>query len=170
MKDKLNQNNLMSLEILKETMRAWVTGVAIVTGHHNGFVHGMTANSFNSIALAPPTVMVALQKHTRTQNLVKEEGFFGVTILETSQITLARRFAGQIEPDKPRFDGVETFTMVSGAPLVTGGIGFLDCKVVHAFDVGATTVFIGEVLEAQKSDHSQDPLLYFNREWRKLAG
>ena len=150
-------------------MRAWITGVAIVTGHHNGFIHGMTANSFTSIALTPPTIMVALQKRTRTQNLIKQEGFFAVTILETSQVMLARRFAGQIETEKSRFDGVDIFSMVSGAPLITGGLAFLDCRVVHSFDVGASTIFVGEVLEAQRSADLHDPLLYFNREWRKLA-
>jgi len=156
-------------EELKQAMRAWITGVAIVTGYHNGIVHGMTANSFNSISLSPPTVLVALRHHTRTQQLVKEGGVFGVTILNTEQIKLAKLFAGQIDTGKPRFEGVDTFTMVTNAPLIRQGMAFFDCKVVNSFDVGGTTVFFGEVLAAQNNGKVHDPLLYINREWRRLA-
>jgi flavin reductase (DIM6/NTAB) family NADH-FMN oxidoreductase RutF len=156
-------------EELKQAMRAWITGVAIVTGYHNGIVHGMTANSFNSISLAPPTVLVALRHHTRTQQLVKEGGVFGVTILNTEQIELAKLFAGQIDTDKPRFEGVDTFTMKTNAPLIREGMAFFDCKVVNSFDVGGTTVFLGEVLAALNNGKGHDPLLYLNQEWRRLA-
>ncbi len=162
-------NHKINAELLKETMRSWITGVAIVTGHHQGQVHGMTANSFNSIALTPPTVLVALNQHTRTQHLVKEGGAFAVTILDTTQVALAKRFAGQIETEQARFEGVETFSMVTGAPLIKGGLAFLDCKVVNSFDVGGTTVFLGEVLDFKKDADGRDPLLYFNRNWRKLV-
>lgn len=154
---------------LKEVMRSWITGVAIVTGCHEGDAHGMTANSFNSIALSPPTVLVALQKDTRTFKLVEAGGNFGVTILDVNQKELARRFAGQINSGQPRFEGVETFTMVTGVPLITDGLAYLDCKVVRTMDVGATMVFFGEVLAAHTNDQKTTPLLYFNRRWRKLA-
>jgi flavin reductase (DIM6/NTAB) family NADH-FMN oxidoreductase RutF len=161
--------NMNRQDKLRNAMRAWITGVAIVTGHHDGTVHGMTANSFNSIALSPPTVLVALRQHTRTQHLVKQGGVFAVSILDTHQVALAKRFAGQIDSNLPRFEGVDTFSMSTGAPLIKDAIAFLDCKVVNAFDVGGTTVYIGEVLEARKSKAEHYPLLYFNREWRKLA-
>jgi flavin reductase (DIM6/NTAB) family NADH-FMN oxidoreductase RutF len=129
----------------------------------------MTANSFNSIALSPPTVLVTLQKHTRTNQLVKASGVFGVSILNTEQEALAKRFAGQIDIDLPRFQGVETFNLVTNSPLIKQGMAFLDCKVVNSFDVGDTTVFLGEVLAAKKNDNGHQPLLYLNREWRRLA-
>lgn len=161
--------NQINPEQLKEAMRAWITGVAIVTGYHQGDIHGMTANSFNSISLSPPTVLVALRKHTRTNQLVKAGGVFGVSILNTEQEALAKRFAGQIDIDKPRFQGVETFNLVTNAPLIEQGMAFLDCKVVNSFDVGETTVFLGEVLAAKKNGSGHQPLLYLNREWRRLA-
>jgi flavin reductase (DIM6/NTAB) family NADH-FMN oxidoreductase RutF len=156
-------------EALKDAMRTWLTGVAIVTGKFENAVHGMTANSFNSIALDPPTVLVALRRHTRTQHLVKEGGVFAISILDTHQVRLAKRFAGQVDNDQPRFDGVETFELFTGAPMIEGAIAFLDCKVIESFNVGDTTVFLGEVLASQiDTEHDHEPLLYFNRQWRKL--
>jgi flavin reductase (DIM6/NTAB) family NADH-FMN oxidoreductase RutF len=156
-------------EELRKAMRTWVTGVAIVTGCYDGFCHGMTANSFNSIALSPPIVLVALNQGTRTQHLVLASGFFGVTILQTNQRELAQLFAGQLGEDKPRLESVETFTMVSGAPLIKNGLAWFDCQVVNTFDVGGTTVFLGEVLAISNRENEHSPLLYFNRRWRKLG-
>jgi flavin reductase (DIM6/NTAB) family NADH-FMN oxidoreductase RutF len=156
-------------EQLKQVMRSWITGVAIVTGCQAGIFHGMTVNSFTSIALSPPTVMVALQQDTRTQQAVEAGRAFGVTILGIEHEILAKRFAGQMGEDQPRFAGLETFTMVTGVPLITGGLAFLDCQVVNAFDVGATTVFFGEVLAMKNEVDGRSPLLYFNRNWRRLA-
>ena len=151
-------------------MRTWITGVAIVTGSHAGQSHGMTANSFTSISLSPPTVLVALAQDTQTHNLVISGNAFGVTILDVSQKQLARRFAGQVEASLPRFEGLETFKMVTGVPLIKGGLAYLDCQVTQGYDVGGTTVFFGEVLATQKDSNGRSPLLYFNRHWRKLAG
>lgn len=161
--------NNTSLKEIKQVMRTWITGVAIVTGFHNGNVHGMTANSFNSIALDPPTVMVALRQNTRTQQLVMAGGVFAISILNHSQQRLAERFAGQIEQDKPRFLEVDTFSLQTGAPLIQSALAYMDCKVIHHFDVGDTTVFLGEVLQTQMSVNKHDPLLYLNQQWRRLA-
>ena len=154
---------------LKQAMRTWITGVAIVTGCHAGKTHGMTVNSFTSISLTPPTVLVALQQDTRTDQVINSAGAFAVTILDASQKNLARRFSGQLGDEQSRFHAVETFTFVSGAPLIKGGLAFFDCKVVNQFPVGLTTVYLGEVLAAQTQEDRNAPLLYFNRNWRKLA-
>jgi flavin reductase len=156
-------------EQLKQVMRSWITGVAIVTACQAGVCHGMTVNSFTSIALSPPTIMVALQQGTRTQQAVQTAHAFGVTILGINQETLARRFAGQLGEDQSRFANVDTFTLVSGAPFIKGGLAYLDCQVVNAFDIGASTVFFGEVLASQSDADGRAPLLYFNRDWRRLA-
>lgn len=168
-KQRSSMEKKINPEQLKEVMRAWITGVAIVTGFHQGSFHGMTANSFNSITLSPPTVLVALQQHTRTRQLVKEGGVFAVSILGSSQSALARRFAGQSGDDRPRFEGVETFTLTTGAPLIKNSLAYLDCKVIHTLDVGATTIFLGEVLHTDINPSRPAPLLYFNQQWRKLA-
>jgi len=165
---EIMKNNPNSNEI-KQVMRSWITGVAIVTGFHNDNIHGMTANSFNSIALDPPIVMVALRQNTRTQQLVRAGGVFAISILNHSQQRLAERFAGQIEQDQPRFLEVDTFTLQTGAPLIQSALAYMDCKVIHYFDVGDTTVFLGEVLQTQMNTIDHDPLLYLNQQWRRLA-
>ena len=98
---------------------------------------------------------------------MKMSGVFAVTILEKSQQTVSNKFAGLIPEENDRFAGIETHTLVTGAPLISGGIAFLDCKITQAVDVGHNTVFFGEVLDAGYQEDLK-PLLYSNRTYRSL--
>lgn len=155
-------------EQLRQAMRAWTTGVSVVTSTAGGRVHGMTVNSFTSVSLDPPRVTVTLAHPTRTYALVKASGVFAVTILRADQWELSDRFAGRVPEDGDRFAGVPTFALVSGAPLIENGLGFVDCRVVHEFEMINSTLFVGEVLAAQRSE-GDDPLAYFNRIYHRLV-
>ena len=148
-------------------MRMWSTGVTVVTVQHNNRRHGMTVSSFTSVSLDPPLVLVSLEQITKTHRLVQQAGYFGVTILEESQQQVSDRFAGRISEYRDRFDGLETFAMVSGAPMLAQGLAWLDCQVVVTYQAGNHTVFIGEVLAVKSRDTGQ-PLLYYNRDYRRL--
>src|SRR5512137_548100 len=90
---------------LRQAMRLWATGVAVVTSQHEGVVHGMTVSSFTSVSLIPPQVLVALNQSTRTHALVKESRFFGVTVLGADQQEISDRFAGRLPDDANRLSG-----------------------------------------------------------------
>jgi flavin reductase (DIM6/NTAB) family NADH-FMN oxidoreductase RutF len=154
-------------EELRQAMRQWATGVTIVSAHHNGRRHGMTVSSFTSLSLDPPLVLVSLEQVTKTHRLVQQAGYFGVTILDESQQEISDRFAGRITEFSDRFGELETFTMVSGSPLLAHGLAWIDCRVVVTYQAGDHTVFIGEVL-AVKSGQAGQPLIYYNRDYRRL--
>jgi flavin reductase (DIM6/NTAB) family NADH-FMN oxidoreductase RutF len=102
---------------LRQAMRLWATGVAVVTSKHDGEVLGMTVSSFTSVSLIPPQVLIALAQATRTHALVKNSRSFGVTVLRSDQQELSDRFAGRLPDNGDRFSGLEQFTLVSGVPL-----------------------------------------------------
>ena len=154
-------------DVLRQVMRRWSTGVTIVTAQHQGVRHGMTVSSFTSVSLQPPLVLVMLEQSTRTHALVSSSGFFGVNILSTEQKTTSECFAGQECEDEDRFAGLETHSLVSGAPLITGSLAYLDCRVVAKFFSGSNTLFIAEVLAAQAGEKAP-PLVYFDRKYRQL--
>ena len=157
----------LDADILRQVMRRWSTGVTIVTAQHQGIRHGMTVSSFTSVSLQPPIVLVALEQSTRTHALVSTTGFFGISILSTEQKAISECFAGQECDDEDRFAGLETHSLVSGAPLIAGGLAYLDCHVVARFVSGNNTLFIAEVLAAQAGEN-KSPLIYFDRKYRQL--
>lgn len=155
-------------EALRRAMRQWATGVAIVTATHNGVSHGMTVSSFTSVSLTPPQVLISLAQNTRTHALVRESRVFGVTLLAQGQEALSDRFAGRTPDDQDRLAGLNTFTLETGVPLLEGGLAHFDCRVIATFTSGTHTLFIGAVLAAQ-SQPQADPLLYYDRAYRRLA-
>jgi flavin reductase (DIM6/NTAB) family NADH-FMN oxidoreductase RutF len=153
---------------LRQAMRLWATGVAVVTSRHEGVVHGMTVSSFTSVSLIPPQVLVALAQSTHTHALVKNSRIFGVTVLRTDQREISELFAGRQPDNGDRFSGLEQFTLVSGVPLLKDGVAHFDCRVIATFTSGTHTIFIGSVLAA-RGELQGEPLLYFNRQYKKLS-
>lgn len=155
-------------EALRQVMRHWVTGVSIVTSRHLDVIHGMTVNSFTSVSLEPAVVSVTLANDTRTHHLVQQSGVLAITILSQAQANLSDRFAGRLGEETDRFEGVPIFTLRTGAPLISGGISFLDGEVLTAHPLPKSTLFLVKVLAAQ-STAAFDPLIYFNRDYHRLS-
>jgi flavin reductase (DIM6/NTAB) family NADH-FMN oxidoreductase RutF len=155
-------------EQLRQAMRAWTTGVAVVTALHNGQRYGMTVNSFTSVSLEPPLISVALRQLTHTHELVVKSNEFSVTILSSEQRELSDRFAGKLPYIADRFEGVQTETLSIGAPLIQGGIAYFNCRVFESISIGENTLFIAEVIAA-RGNGEDEPLVYHNRVYWKLT-
>ncbi|MGE5378548.1 MAG: flavin reductase family protein [Bacteroidota bacterium] len=156
-------------EQLRHAMRAWTTGVAVVTAQHDGHRYGMTVNSFTSISLDPPLISVALRQLTHTHDLVEKSGEFSITILASHQKELSDRFAGRHIEIPDRFEGVRTETLLIDAPLLRDGIASFNCRVMQAIPVGENTLFVAEVIAARGEGEGR-PLVYHNRVYWKLNG
>ena len=152
---------------LRSAMRAWTSGVTIVTAAHAGEWHGMTVSSFTSISLDPPLIVISLQTASRTHDVVARAGAFGVTILAASQQELSERFASRSSSMGERLGGLEMDTLVTGAPLIKGGLAFIDCRVTQSIPCGMNTLFIAEVVAVRGDDHDA-PLVYHDRTYHRL--
>ena len=164
----MKQPLILDPEQLRLSMRAWVSGVTVVTASHAGERHGMTVSSFTSVALEPPLIIISLQTASRTHQLVSQANAFAVTILAEDQRDLSDRFAGRLGDAEDRLAGVETETLVTGAPFLKGGLAYLDCRVMQSIPLGTNTLFLAEVVAARGNGTGQ-PLVYHDRQYYKLV-
>jgi flavin reductase (DIM6/NTAB) family NADH-FMN oxidoreductase RutF len=155
-------------ETLRGAMRAWTTGVAVITARHDDQNYGMTVNSFTSISLEPPLVSVALKKLTHTYEAVEKSGEFAITILSSDQKELSDRFAGKVAGVTDRFEGVPTEILVLSAPLIKGGMAYFNCRVLNSTPAGENVLIVAEVIAAKREGEG-DPLVYHNRVFWKLT-
>jgi flavin reductase (DIM6/NTAB) family NADH-FMN oxidoreductase RutF len=153
---------------LRQSMRAWTSGVTIVTASHAGEQHGMTVSSFTSVALEPPLIIISLQTASRTQEIVSQANAFAVTILAEDQQEISDRFAGRIADAEDRLADVETEVLVTGAPFIKGGLAYLDCNVMQSISMGTNTLFLAEVVAVRGNGEGR-PLVYHDRKYRKLV-
>ena len=166
--------------MLRAVMRHWPTGVAVLTSRHGGLTHGMTVNSFTSISLEPPLVLACIERIVRTHALVDQSGVFAISFLREGQAWISDRFAGRDTEHSDRFEGLATYTAVTGAPILADNLGHLDCVVTAGHEAGDHTIFVAEVVSAAvgsawagagSDGHmhgSVGPLLYFDRSYHRL--
>lgn len=165
-------------EMLRAFMRHWPTGVTILSTRDDGHRHGMTVNSFTSVSLEPPLVLVCIEQNVRSHAMILRSGVFAVSILRRGQEWISDRFAGRDTENTDRFEGLVLHTAVTGAPILAVNIGYLDCVVNARHPAGNHTIFVAEVVAANPGpldpsappEHDgASPLLYFNRDYHRLC-
>src|SRR6201993_2377384 len=135
-------------EDLRGLMRLWRHGVSILSVDAEGDRMGVTVSSLVSLSLEPPLVGVSIGKDASCYELLRRAGAFAVSLLGAEQEELARRFAAG-HPPIVHWDGVPT-REGTVAPLVEGGVGWIEARVVAEHDVGDHTFFVGDVLSVQR--------------------
>jgi flavin reductase (DIM6/NTAB) family NADH-FMN oxidoreductase RutF len=143
----------------------FATGVAITTVvDASGAPHGMTVNSFTSVSLTPPLVLVCIDHRAGIRNLLLKTEFFAINVLRENQQELSMHFA---RPGEDRFGAVEWFPGETGMPLIPGTLATIECAVFERIESGDHTIMIGEVVSAIR--HEGRPLLYFSSSYQNLA-
>ncbi|GGM05785.1 flavin reductase [Dactylosporangium sucinum] len=155
-------------DTFRSVLAQWPSGVSVVTTAVPDGWHGMTASSFSSVSLDPPLILVCLNRRIHTHRLIETSGVFAVSILAKDQTMIGRRFAGQEAGVTDRFAGSPWQTRVTGAPVLTDAVGWMDCRVVHAHEGGDHTIFVGHVVAAS-TERVVAPLLFHSRAWGQLA-
>ncbi|HEX2172103.1 MAG TPA: flavin reductase family protein [Dehalococcoidia bacterium] len=151
----------------RELRTAFPTGVTIVTSRLGESLHGVTVTSFCFASLDPPRVVIALERHSRSAEAIAASGVFAVHLPSWREMFLADRFAGREAPVDGQFSGVAYRPGVTGAPLLTGAIAWLECRVSTIWPSGDHTLFLTDVI-AGEGGFGGDPLIYFRRSYRRL--
>lgn len=149
----------------KAAMGSWPSGVTIITSRAGDRIHGMTVSDFSGASLEPPLALVCASKTSNTTAMIQEGRCFGVNVLRTGQNALSNKFASKKDEWK-RFEGVETFTGKTGAPLLAEALVNLDCRLVAVHDAGDHLLCVGEIEEAHVREG--EPLLYFRASYGRF--
>ncbi|MFI8293409.1 flavin reductase [Streptomyces sp. NPDC085614] len=152
----------------RQVLSRWPSGVGIVTTAGADGWHGMTASSFSSVSLAPPLVLVCLDRAIRSHRLLTRNGVFAVNVLGRDHLALGRRFAGMEPGVTDRFAAGDWLPGATGSPVLTDAAAWVDCRVLHRYPGGDHTIFLGEVVAAGVP-RLTSPLLFHSRSWGQLA-
>ncbi len=155
---------MSSKDDFRTAMSRFATGVTVVTSvDDQGEPHSMTANSFTSVCLDPPMVLVCVAHGTHTYGYVERRGKFGINILSEGQEDLGAYFAKR--PEDRTGDMIYGYTMTEeGVPLLDGSMVFFCCTVVGSHVYGDHTVYMGEVKEVRQNEDGE-PLMFYRSRW-----
>jgi 3-hydroxy-9,10-secoandrosta-1,3,5(10)-triene-9,17-dione monooxygenase reductase component len=128
--------------LFRSVLGRFATGVTVVTTRDaEGRDHGMTVSAFSSVSLDPPLVLCCIERRTAMHAVLERAQTFAVNILSASQEALSRRFS---EREHERFDGIGYERGQSGAALLEGVLGYLECRIVARHEAGDHTIVVGD--------------------------
>ncbi len=155
-------------KVLRRAFGTFATGVTVVTVGGDT-PHGMTANSFTTVSLDPPLVLICVGREAVMHAVLCEQGSFGVSVLAADQGPLASYFADRNRPlGQEQFAGVACQSgQLTGAPLLVGALAHFECVVRRTYEGGDHTIFLAEPVSLHRCADDQ-ALLFLNGRFRQV--
>jgi 3-hydroxy-9,10-secoandrosta-1,3,5(10)-triene-9,17-dione monooxygenase reductase component len=151
----------------RSVLARFATGVVVVTGGTPEGPAGLTCQSFSSLSLDPPLVLLSTARTSKTWPRIAATGRFGINVLAEDQQAVSTRFAVS---GGDKFAGQPWHEGAFGNPLLDDALAHLECDVHAVHDGGDHEIVIGRVraLEAPGLG-TRAPLIYFGSAYRSLA-
>lgn len=129
---------------LRRALGTFATGVAVVTTmDEDGAPRGFTANSFTSVSLDPPLILICVAKTAASRPVFESAESYAVNILCEDQKAISASFASR---GVDRFGAVAWGPRATGAPVLEGVVAWLDCRMHQVVDAGDHVILIGRVV------------------------
>lgn len=145
----------------RKSVSMFATGIVVLSCEDDdGQVHGMTVNSFTSVSLQPPTVLVSL-KPGRTNRLISRRSRYGASILDEAQQPVSAHFSGRPQEVSP-----EMLTR-DRVPTLRQCLAWFECEVVERVQVHDHTLFVAHVTACGSNDGN--PLMFFASRYHRPA-
>ena len=136
----------MDVREFRNCMGRFATGVTVVTCDTEEGKHGFTANSFTSVSLDPPLVLVSVDRKINAfKNM--EKNHFTINILKENQQDTAMHFAGRTLEELP-------FEWEKGehSHRLKESLAFVECEPWAEYDGGDHVLYVGKVTHFEYND------------------
>jgi flavin reductase (DIM6/NTAB) family NADH-FMN oxidoreductase RutF len=155
----------VSADRFRHACGRFATGVTIASVLDSaGTPHGLTVNSFSSVSLEPPLLLICVGHAVTMIEAFRAASYFGISVLSERQREISERFARK---GYDRFNGTPWHAGESGVPLLDGALAEIECAVHHRFTAGDHDILVGEMVAARV--HDGEPLIYYASRYRGLA-
>lgn len=149
----------IDLDLYRRAVGSFVTGITVVTATSSNGPVGFTCQSFTSLSLEPPMILISVAQSSRTFSAITTQGRFCVNILGSGSQRLAQDFAF-MEPGV-RFTNYKWTSSEHGNPVLDAALVWLDCTLVRSIEVEDHIVAVGRVIGLGHSSSHEEPLTYF---------
>jgi len=129
---------------VRALLSRYPTGVCVVTVDAGAQKLGLTVGTLVSLSLDPPLVGFGVSREAAMHELLREAGGCAISLLAAGQDWLAQHFALGVPPIA-MWHGIATEEGASGAPLLVGALGWLECSLREEVTAGTHTFFVCDV-------------------------
>ncbi len=167
MTEERTEQRFIATRAFRDAAGRFATGVTVVTVNDGGVYRAMTANSFTSVSLDPPLVLICVDLEASMHGPIHEAGVFAVNVLTAEQRPIAELFARRGELAEP-MGGVPFTIGGTGSPLLEGTLGWFECEVWREYEGGDHTIYVGRLLDMSLLQPDGEPLLFYGGRYRAL--
>src|SRR5262249_649872 len=130
----------------REAMSRLGAAVHVITTAGPGGKFGTTATAVCSVSDAPPTLLVCLNRSSRTNPVLVQNGVLCVNTLGAKGADIADVFAGRAGGQgSDRFATGDWMVLSTGSPVLATAVIAFDCRVVEVRSVASHNVLFGAV-------------------------
>jgi len=152
----------------RRALGTFATGVAVMTvaGRDGASDVGITVNSFTSVSLNPPLILVCLDRASRHAARFVTGEEFVVNVLNQEQGATSIHFA--MSATQETWTGLAVTRTAAGTPVIGDCLAHLTCRLVAVHEGGDHDILVARVeeLEWRRDGH---PLLYFRGCYGRLG-
>ena len=150
---------------LRKAFGSFATGVTVVTTRqNNGIPRGFTANSFTSVSLDPPLLLVCISKNAQSFSTFRDSKYFAVNILSENQRSTAGLFSSQ-SPEK--FKITKWKKGYKDLPILDSALSYFSCEKTNFQEAGDHAIIIGSIKDFGRRECK--PLGYFDGDYFSIG-
>lgn len=147
----------MDAAVFRDVLSRFASGITVVATLDGAEPVGFACQSFASLSLDPPLVMLAVGKTSTSWPRIERAGRFCVNILAEDQRATCVAL-GRSGADK--FADVPWRTSPHGTVVIDGALATVDCRLAAVQEAGDHYIVTGEVVDLAAQENGR-PLLYF---------
>jgi flavin reductase (DIM6/NTAB) family NADH-FMN oxidoreductase RutF len=147
-----------------EVMASFPSGVAIVTTvAPDGVPRGLTTTAVCSVSADPPTIVVCVDRGSRTLAALRASRRFVVNFVGEGRSELCMLFASKQED---KFARVSWQPTADGMPLLNEDVlAWAECTTVRELEIGDHVLLVAGVEDGGVQHELEPPLMYYRRSW-----
>jgi flavin reductase (DIM6/NTAB) family NADH-FMN oxidoreductase RutF len=148
--------NELDVETVNKVMWQIPNALCLVGSRAGDEWNGMTQSWVSQVSMSPVLVAVSVDAHAVTNRLIRDGGSFTVNLWDQSDTRVFVKFSKPATKDGDTLNGRPIRVGVTGAPIFTEAVAFIDCAVANVVQLGSHDLFIGEVVDAGFHDGRED--------------
>lgn len=143
-----------------DLFRRVTTGVYVIGVADGGRRNAFTAAWLTQVSFDPLLLALSVNPENASYPLLVSGGGFVVSVLRRDQLDLAEALGTRSGRDRDKLAGVAWRPAPSGAPILTGALAWLDCRLHDRFRAGDHEIVLARPVAGELVASDASPLLY----------
>jgi flavin reductase (DIM6/NTAB) family NADH-FMN oxidoreductase RutF len=154
---------------LRTALGHFATGISVVSTRKDEDIACMTVNSFTSVSLVPPLILLCINNHCGFAQTVHHTQQFAVDVLSSEQKEIALICAGSDQNKKSDLYMASRPHESDTLPRLSDCLARFDCALYATFPGGDHYILVGEVKHFTYTKQDLMPLVFYRSEFQGLA-